>query len=101
MLRGPVEASNNSAWAAMYFFRFQTTGARLASTSPSPRLRAEGWGEGDHPRVLFCRESPSPGSLRDPTSPRKRGEVNQTCGNRHHRNKLNSTNLVLPSLRLR
>src|SRR6476661_11129385 len=43
--------------------------------TPSPRLRGEGRGEGDY-RHRWCRgESPSPGLLRNPTSPRKRGEV--------------------------
>jgi hypothetical protein len=46
--------------------------------SLAPLLRGEGWGEGLLPRILkhnVCGDSPSPGSLRDPTSPRKRGEV--------------------------
>jgi len=60
-------------------------------SSPSPRLRGEGWGEGDSPRVRIRRESPSPeafghsrgfasASSRTAAegglcSPRKRGEV--------------------------
>src|SRR5690242_3240693 len=41
--------------------------------SLSPFLRGEGWGEG--PSDSHELRGPSPGSLRDPTSPRKRGEV--------------------------
>src|SRR5262249_41079954 len=46
---------------------------RQIRSAPSPR-RGEGWGEG----VTIDRETrtPSPGSLRDPTSPLRRGEVN-------------------------
>ena len=46
-------------------------------SSPSPRLRGEGWGEGAFQQVLTRRNAPSPGLLRNPTSPRKRGEVNE------------------------
>ena len=54
-------------------------------SSPSPRLRGrderssllEGWGEGASQQVLTRGKAPSPGLLRNPTSPRKRGEVNQ------------------------
>jgi tripartite-type tricarboxylate transporter receptor subunit TctC len=50
--------------------------AKRTRSAPSPRSsRGEGWGEGQSIRSAACRESPSPGSLRDPTSPRKRGEV--------------------------
>ena len=42
--------------------------------APSPRLRGEG---GDSRQTRTRRESPSPGLLRNPTSPRKRREVNQ------------------------
>ena len=48
--------------------------------SLSPFLRGEGWGEG--PFRQSCANcgtcTPSPGSLRDPTSPRKRREVKRT-----------------------
>ncbi len=37
--------------------------------------RSEKSGEGDSPRAQTRGNAPSPGSLRDPTSPRKRGEV--------------------------
>jgi hypothetical protein len=47
------------------------------STSPSPRLRGEGWGEGDSPRIWTRGYSPSPELLRNSTSPRKRGEVTE------------------------
>jgi hypothetical protein len=36
---------------------------------------AKASGEGDYPRVLVCRESPSPARKMLATSPRKRGEV--------------------------
>jgi len=55
-------------------FRLRSSG----DFSLAPLLRGEGWGEGLFPRMLkhnVCGESPSPGSPRDPTSPRKRGEV--------------------------
>jgi len=40
------------------------------------RLRGEGRGEGAFPQARTRGEAPSPGSRkRDPTSPRKRGEV--------------------------
>ncbi len=50
------------------------------TTSPSPRSsRGEGWGEGLLPQISVTKcvrgESPSPGLLRNLTSPRKRGEV--------------------------
>jgi cobaltochelatase CobN len=62
----------------------KTLSAFEARPSPvtSPRLRgevdferSEKSGEGDSPSARTCGEAPSPGSLRDPTSPRKRGEV--------------------------
>src|SRR5262249_34719146 len=49
--------------------------------APSPRLRGpangrqEGWGEGHFRSAQNRRSAPSPGALRAPTSPRKRGEV--------------------------
>jgi hypothetical protein len=47
-------------------------------TSPSPRSsRGEGWGEGLLRSIRSRGESPSPGLLRNPTSPRKRGEVDR------------------------
>lgn len=48
--------------------------ALAALSSPSPRLQGEGWGEGAFPKAQTCGEAPSPGSLRDPTSPYGRGE---------------------------
>jgi excinuclease ABC subunit A len=45
------------------------------ASSPSPRLRGEGRGEGAPPQAETRGEAPSPGSTSDPTSPRKRGEV--------------------------
>jgi excinuclease ABC subunit B len=42
--------------------------------APSPRMRGEGRGEGRSRGREFAK-APSPGSLRDPTSPRTRGEV--------------------------
>ena len=47
--------------------------ALAALSSPSPRLQGEGWGEGAFPKAQTCGEAPSPGSLRDPTSPRTAG----------------------------
>jgi hypothetical protein len=46
--------------------------------SLAPLLRGEGWGEGLSRQTRTRGESPSPGLLRNPTSPRKRGEVSQT-----------------------
>src|SRR5258707_4616687 len=43
-------------------------------TTPSPRLRGEGWGEGDSPRVRLVESPPHPKPSAS-TSPRKRGEV--------------------------
>jgi hypothetical protein len=48
---------------------------RVGTISPSPRKRGEGWGEGASQRIRTRGEAPSPGLLRNPTSPRKRGEV--------------------------
>ena len=45
------------------------------TSSPSPRLRGEGRGEGDSQSAQTRGNARSPGSLRDPTSPRKRGEI--------------------------
>ena len=49
----------------------QTKGGR--SSSPSPRSRGEGRGEGASMPAQTRGEAPSPGSLRDPTSPRPAG----------------------------
>jgi cytochrome c oxidase assembly protein subunit 11 len=49
--------------------------------SPSPRLRGEGRGEGAIPTGTTRGEPPSPGSLRDPTSP-QRGEVKRAARRR-------------------
>ncbi len=43
--------------------------------APSPRLRGEGRGEGAYSPAQTRGKARSPGSLRDPTSPRARGEV--------------------------
>ena len=49
-----------------------------APYAPSPRLRGEGWGEGDSPRIRIRGESPSPAahlSMRVGLSPQAgRGE---------------------------
>src|SRR5262249_22495824 len=47
---------------------------RRTRCAPSPRLRGEGWGEGDSPDIQFVESPPHPAASR-PTSPRKRGEV--------------------------
>jgi len=46
--------------------------------APSPRVRGEGRGEGESPRTEFLESPPHPDCIFDcnPTSPRKRGEVN-------------------------
>jgi excinuclease ABC subunit A len=49
--------------------------ADAQASSPSPRGRGEGRGEGAVSQAQTRGEAPSPGSLRDPTSPRARGEV--------------------------
>src|SRR5439155_18998697 len=53
--------------------------SRSGHFSLAPFLRGEGWGEGLLPQILVTKcvrgESPSPGLLCNPTSPRKRGEV--------------------------
>jgi hypothetical protein len=46
--------------------------------APSPRLRGEGWGEGESPRAEFVESPPHPPRKSAATSPRKRGEVNRT-----------------------
>src|ERR1700676_4743985 len=62
------------------FIRF-SLGFVATFVSPSPRLRGDGSGEGDYRRNCYQLTDlyPSPGSLRDPTSPRKRGEVNRSA----------------------
>ena len=55
--------------------------AAIDRFSLSPLLRGEGRGEGPPPQIpnIDARgDSPSPGLLRNPTSPRKRGEVSRT-----------------------
>jgi excinuclease ABC subunit A len=59
--------------AVVEFADATAPGATLPS--PSPRLRGEGRGEGAFSQAQTRGEAPSPGSLHDPTSPRKRGEV--------------------------
>jgi excinuclease ABC subunit A len=59
--------------AVVEFADATAPGATLPS--PSPRLRGEGRGEGAFSQAQTRGEDPSPGSLHDPTSPRKRGEV--------------------------
>jgi excinuclease ABC subunit A len=49
--------------------------ADAQASSPSPRGRREGRGEGAVLQAETRGEAPSPGSQDDPTSPRKRGEV--------------------------
>src|SRR4051812_13470899 len=65
--------------------------------SPSPRLRREGRGEGVSTYRIDC--TPSLGSLRDPTSPRKRGEVARASGKAKRNTMTEATNLTFASRR--
>jgi excinuclease ABC subunit B len=50
------------------------------ASSPSPRLRGEGRGEGQASSTETDGDTPSPGSLRDPTSPRPAGRGEKELG---------------------
>src|SRR6476469_6371680 len=72
----------------------ETVSTECTPALTSPRKRGEvgdeaiakSPGEGDSPRALLCRESPSPARKMLATSPRKRGEVTTPNTLLHSRN---------------